>query len=151
MNSLHKTLVEHINSEIATKTIKKVSDAYRWLRGTFLYVRIKQNPQHYSDVVDNGLDDDTEDGDDTYSADGRDRTVVQRPETRLEELVSSAIEKLKKEGLVEEDDTNGTLTSTSYGDMLCQYSIRFPTFLSLKNMESGATTRQLVRTRLHRA
>lgn len=138
--------MEHINSEIATKTIKKVSDAYRWLRGTFLYVRIKQNPQHYSDVVDNVFDDETEDGSDTDSAGGHDGANMRRPETRLEELVSSAIEKLKKEGLVEEDEMNGTLASTSYGDMLCQYSIRFPTFLSLKNMESGATTRQLVRT-----
>jgi hypothetical protein len=65
------------------------------------------------------------------------------PEKRLKEMVADAIARLKQEGLVEETD-DGELETTSYGDMLCSYSIRFGTFLSLKNMDPGATPPQLV-------
>lgn len=64
------------------------------------------------------------------------------PEKRLEEMVAEAVKQLINEGLAEE--TGEEFESTDYGDMLCQYSIRFPTFLSLKNMEAGASAQQLV-------
>lgn len=143
LRSLHKALVEHINSEIATRTIKSVEDAYRWLRGSFLYVRIKANPEHYRAVVPNIFDMCEEDGEDTedYACVPAPKPI--NPEKRLEEMVADAIKQLKDEGLAEELGDE-EIDSTDYGDMLCQYSIRFPTFLSLKNMEAGANAQQLV-------
>lgn len=45
--SLHRNLIEHLNAEIVLHTITDVSIALEWLRSTFFYVRVKQNPKHY--------------------------------------------------------------------------------------------------------
>lgn len=140
--SLHKTLVEHINSEIATSTIKTLEDAYCWLRGSFLYVRIRANPEHYRAVVPNIFEMDDEDAENPEDFACVPTPKPLNPEKRLEEMVADALKQLVEEGLAEEND--GEIESTDYGDMLCQYSIRFSTFLSLKNMEAGATSQQLV-------
>ncbi|CAG8592851.1 5563_t:CDS:10 [Dentiscutata erythropus] len=46
-SSLHETLHEHLNSEICLGTIDHVNYAMKWLKTTFLYVRMKSNPQRY--------------------------------------------------------------------------------------------------------
>ncbi|XP_026676669.1 uncharacterized protein PF11_0213-like [Diaphorina citri] len=46
-SSLHRHLVEHLNSEIVLKTISDVSVAVEWLRSTFFFVRVLSNPGHY--------------------------------------------------------------------------------------------------------
>jgi len=40
-------MIEHLNAEIVLNTITDVSVAILWMKSTFLYVRIKKNPQHY--------------------------------------------------------------------------------------------------------
>lgn len=45
--SLHHNLIEHLNAEVVLHTITDVSIALEWLRSTFFYIRVKQNPQHY--------------------------------------------------------------------------------------------------------
>lgn len=47
MDSLHHNLTEHLNAEIGLGTVTNVSSAKKWLTGTFLYVRLKENPEHY--------------------------------------------------------------------------------------------------------
>ena len=44
---LHTNLIEHLNAEVVLHTITDVSVALQWLKSTFLFVRIKQNPKHY--------------------------------------------------------------------------------------------------------
>ena len=68
--------------------------------------------------------------------------MVKSPEERLEELVAEAVKNLTAEGLVE--DCDDELLATEYGDMLCHFSIRFNTFIMLKNMPPKATMRNLV-------
>ena len=46
-SSLHKNLIEHLNAEIVLHTITSVPIALEWIKSTFLYIRIKQNPSHY--------------------------------------------------------------------------------------------------------
>ncbi|CAG8752235.1 18126_t:CDS:2, partial [Cetraspora pellucida] len=46
-SSLYETLHEHLNSEICLGTIDHVNNAMKWLKTTFLYVRMKSNPQRY--------------------------------------------------------------------------------------------------------
>lgn len=41
-------MIEHLNAEIALNTVTDVSVAIVWLKSTFLYVRIKKNPEYYS-------------------------------------------------------------------------------------------------------
>ncbi|WWD17036.1 hypothetical protein CI109_101473 [Kwoniella shandongensis] len=45
---LHESLTEYINSEIGLGTIKSLSGAQEWLRHTFFYIRIQQNPSAYA-------------------------------------------------------------------------------------------------------
>ncbi|KAK5006482.1 hypothetical protein LTR28_006445, partial [Elasticomyces elasticus] len=44
---LHKNLIEHLNAEIGLGTISDMYTAKKWLSGTFLYVRLRDNPDHY--------------------------------------------------------------------------------------------------------
>lgn len=44
---LMATLPEHLNAEIVLGTVKDVSQAIAWIRSTFLFTRVRANPQHY--------------------------------------------------------------------------------------------------------
>ncbi|KAJ8469377.1 hypothetical protein ONZ45_g16911 [Pleurotus djamor] len=105
-SSLHSNLSEHLNSEIALGTITNLDSAKTWLRGSFLFQRIKQNPNYYS----LGKEDD------------------QTWEQRVDDLVMQSIERLQETQLVEYDAWNsrggGGLASTDYGDIMSKFYIR---------------------------
>ena len=44
---LHLNLIDHMNAEIGLGTIRDLESARKWLTGTFLYVRLQQNPIYY--------------------------------------------------------------------------------------------------------
>jgi ATP-dependent DNA helicase HFM1/MER3 len=46
-SKLHLNLIDHMNAEIGLGTINDLASARKWLRGTFLYVRLQQNPGYY--------------------------------------------------------------------------------------------------------
>ncbi|KAF1922985.1 P-loop containing nucleoside triphosphate hydrolase protein [Didymella exigua CBS 183.55] len=46
-SKLHLNLVNHMNAEIGLGTIRDLESARKWLMGTFLYVRLQQNPSYY--------------------------------------------------------------------------------------------------------
>jgi ATP-dependent DNA helicase HFM1/MER3 len=46
-SKLHLNLIDHMNAEIGLGTIRDLLSARKWLRGTFLYVRLQRNPEHY--------------------------------------------------------------------------------------------------------
>jgi ATP-dependent DNA helicase HFM1/MER3 len=46
-SKLHLYLVDHMNAEIGLGTIRDLLSARKWLKGTFLYVRLQQNPEYY--------------------------------------------------------------------------------------------------------
>lgn len=46
-SQLHVGLIEHLNAEVVLGTIRDLASARKWLYGTFLYVRIRQNPGYY--------------------------------------------------------------------------------------------------------
>ena len=45
---LHHYLAEHINAEIASKTIKSKQDCMNWISWTFFFRRLQQNPNYYN-------------------------------------------------------------------------------------------------------
>ncbi len=53
ISSLHLNLIEHLNAEVVLHTITDVSIALEWLRSTFFYIRVKQNPKHYGKCDNN--------------------------------------------------------------------------------------------------
>ena len=98
-SSLHANLSEHLNSEIGLGTITSIASAKEWLRGTFLFQRIRKNPKHYSI----GKDDN------------------QTWEDKIEELVTQSVAKLRETRLIEAggiEGDNGELVSTEYGDIM---------------------------------
>ncbi|RFU28853.1 hypothetical protein B7463_g7496, partial [Scytalidium lignicola] len=46
-STLHLNLIEHLNSEISLGTVHDIYSAKVWLAGTFLAVRMRQNPKYY--------------------------------------------------------------------------------------------------------
>ncbi|KAI7720921.1 P-loop containing nucleoside triphosphate hydrolase protein [Hortaea werneckii] len=107
---LHRNLIDHLNAEIGLGTVTSVCSAKKWLTGTFLYVRLTENPEHYK------LDSD---------APGRDL------DERLENICRKAISQLEHHDLVRADEK---LQCTEFGDAMARYYLQFDTmkiFLSL--------------------
>ncbi|GAB1738685.1 hypothetical protein NU219Hw_g3482t1 [Hortaea werneckii] len=108
---LHRNLIDHLNAEIGLGTVTSVCSAKKWLTGTFLYVRLTENPEHYK------LDSD---------APGRDL------DERLENICRKAISQLEHYELVRADEK---LQCTEFGDAMARYYLQFDTmkvFLSLQ-------------------
>ncbi|GAA5900381.1 DNA helicase [Sporobolomyces salmoneus] len=120
---LHKNLTEHINSEITLRTITNVDSALRWLRSTFLYVRISKNAPYYAIAKNSKLS----------------------PDARLEEICVEAVKQLVSEGIVVEDEDQ-SLAPNEYSDIMSRFYISHPTFVALKSMPHGANMRSLLET-----
>jgi hypothetical protein len=45
--SLHHNLIEHLNNEIVLRTVTNVKMAIQWLKSTYLYIRLKKDPNYY--------------------------------------------------------------------------------------------------------
>jgi ATP-dependent DNA helicase HFM1/MER3 len=104
-SSLHTNLSEHLNSEIGIGTITNVTAAKEWLRGSFLFQRIRKNPKHYE----------------LYKPDS------QTWEDRVEELIIRSVAKLRETQLIEAGDNdaeNEELVSTEYGDIMSKVGNR---------------------------
>lgn len=107
---LHQNLIDHLNAEIGLGTIRDLATAKKWLSGTFLSVRMKNNPEHYRLEGDSG---------------GRDM------DQRLEHICNRDITLLRELNLIEGERL---LKSTEYGDAMARYCVQFETaknFLSL--------------------
>ncbi|KAI7627064.1 P-loop containing nucleoside triphosphate hydrolase protein [Hortaea werneckii] len=100
---LHRNLIDHLNAEIGLGTVTSVCSAKKWLTGTFLYVRLTENPEHYK------LDSD---------APGRDL------DERLESICRKAISQLEHYDLVRADEK---LQCTEFGDAMARYYLQFET------------------------
>ncbi|KAI9811215.1 MAG: Sec63 [Pycnora praestabilis] len=108
---LHLNLIDHLNAEIGLGTVNDLYSAKRWLAGTFLSVRLQQNPDHYK------LEGDTRGGD---------------LDERIEQICNRDIELLQSCNLI---TTEGRFSSTGFGDAMSRYYIKYETmkiFLALK-------------------
>ena len=100
---LHLNLIDHLNAEIGLGTIYDLYTAKRWLAGTFLYVRLERNPDHYKlegDAVAQSLDD------------------------RIERICRRDLELLIDTQLVTSGDR---LKATECGDAMARYYVKFET------------------------
>ncbi|KAI0723937.1 P-loop containing nucleoside triphosphate hydrolase protein [Cerioporus squamosus] len=94
-SSLHLSLAEHINSEIALGTITSMETTKEWLHNSFLYRRLRQNPAHY---------DIKKEGDKSW-------------EERIDQLVSDSVATLVQAEMVSRGQSDA-LSSTEYGDIM---------------------------------
>ena len=104
---LHLNLIDHLNAEIGLGTVCDLHTAKRWLAGTFLYVRLRRNPEHYK------LDGDTTSGD---------------LEKRIEAICQRDLELLQNANLL---SSNAKIKATELGLIMARYYIQFRTMETL--------------------
>lgn len=95
-SSLHRNLVEHLNSEICLRTITDLESARDWLRHSFLFRRIQKNPQHYNI--------------------GKEES--ESWQDKIDAIVMESIYNLRDTQLITYTAEDGTLCSTEYGDIM---------------------------------
>ena len=102
-SSLHLNLIDHLNAEVGLGTIRDLETAKRWLAGTFLFIRLGKNPNHYKIQGDAA----------NLSLDARVEHICKRDIALLHEadLVSS--------------DVNTQLQTTEFGSAMARYYVRF--------------------------
>ncbi|KAL1904303.1 ATP-dependent DNA helicase MER3 [Sporothrix stenoceras] len=124
-STLHLNLIEHLNSEIVLGTITSLPRAVQWLRGTFLAVRLRQNPNHYK------LTDET----------SRARTT----DEQLEEICKAGIDKLAEIGLIKYQEGSDTeFRGTPYGSAMSTYMVRFGTMVMMLKLEKSMNMEELL-------
>jgi ATP-dependent DNA helicase HFM1/MER3 len=120
-STLHLNLIEHLNSEIGRGTIYSVETAWKWLSGTFLSVRMSQNPDYYKlEGIPSSRD-----VDETL------RLVCERDVKLLQENRLVADEK--------------RFMCTEYGHAMSRYMVQFDTMRLLLSLPRGSKTEQIVR------
>jgi len=119
-STLHLNLIEHLNSEISLGSVKNLYQAKQWISGTFLNVRMRQNPKHYKiDGISQGGDTDK----------------------RLEEVCERDIKLLQECSLVSKDER---FSCTEYGEAMSRYMIQYDTMKLLLSIPPQAKTEQIV-------
>ncbi|TFK30070.1 P-loop containing nucleoside triphosphate hydrolase protein [Coprinopsis marcescibilis] len=124
-SSLHRNLAEHINSEIGLGTITSMDTAKTWLRQSFLFQRLRQNPSYY--------------------ALGDDDAQVTWQE-RIDNVVSKSVNQLKKNQLVQckTGTEHDSLISTEYGEIMSKFYIRQNTMVDILTSSKNASLRDLL-------
>lgn len=120
---LHLKLVDHMNAEIGLGTIYDHHSARKWLKGTFLYVRLQQNPKHYK------LED---------SKSG------QSLELQVDNICFRCITLLRNNGLTLGQEY---LRSTEFGHAMARYYVQFETMKIIMGLQSKCSPSDIVRYR----
>lgn len=114
---LHEHLIEHINTEIGLRTITCLQEGEEWIKNSFLFIRIQQNPRYYSTIL---------------SAAG---VATHQWEVALSRLVAKAVGDLESRDMVEIQDTDATpepselrnISATIYGETMSSNCLSFKT------------------------
>ncbi|KAI8092154.1 Sec63 Brl domain-containing protein [Gilbertella persicaria] len=117
---LHENLIEHLASEICLGTITNEVSALEWLRSTFLYVRVKENPTHYKL---NGF--------------------TSLPDNILQEMCVKDLKLLEENKLIEKS-AKSTWKATNYGRAMGCYYIKFPTMLRILQSKEPSSVKEIM-------
>ncbi|KAI9741343.1 MAG: Sec63 [Cirrosporium novae-zelandiae] len=118
---LHLNLIDHLNAEIGLGTVYDIPSATRWLAGTFLFVRLKTNPDHYK------LDGDTQ--------------AALDQDERLEEICGRDIKLLEETKLI---TVQGRIKSTELGDAMSRYYVKYKTMKTLLSLSRKASISEIL-------
>lgn len=125
-STLHKNLIEHLNSEISLGTFQNLEGAKDWLNGTFLSVRLRQNPRYYSELTQDG----------SYM-----NISAKFIDEKLEKICEFAIENLLGTHLIEGCPE---FQPTEHGRAMSKYMIRFDTMKTILELPRGAKIQDLL-------
>lgn len=101
--------------------MRDLHSAKKWLAGTFLYIRLRENPNHYRLEGDSG----------SGSLD-----------ERLERICDRSVSLLREHELVED---GSTLRSTEFGDAMARYYLQFQTMKVFLSLQPKAKLSEIVR------
>lgn len=118
---MHLNLVEHLNAEIGLGMVPNLCAAKKWLAGTFLKVRLEDNPAHYQ-----------------INGDTPDRNLG----ARLERICESAISELKRLELIEQ---GSSFKCTEYGDAMARYYMNITTMELILGLPRKPKISEIVR------
>ncbi len=110
----------HKNAEIGLGTVYDMRSAKRWLAGTFLYVRLDQNPCYYK------LDGDAPDQD---------------LDNRIERICKRDVGLLQQTSLVTSTEK---LSCTDFGDAMARYYVKFETMQGLLSLKPRSKMSDIV-------
>ncbi|KAK8018948.1 hypothetical protein PG991_008138 [Apiospora marii] len=119
-SKLHLNLVEHLNSEVGLGTIQNLDTAKKWIDGTFLNVRMRQNPDKY-----------TLKGSDTGA----------NADESLQQWCERDIRTLQQHRLITQGDH---FKCTEYGNAMSRYMVKFETMKLLLAIPKAPTMEQLI-------
>ena len=119
-SSLHQHLIDHLNAEIGLGTVTNAASAKKWLTGTFLYVRLKDNPEHYR-----------------LDGQAQGHTL----DERLENICKNGISRLVESDLVR---SKVNLVCTEFGDSMARYYIQFDTMKVLLSLPPKAKISEIL-------
>lgn len=119
-SKLHLNLIDHMNAEIGLGTIRDLKSARRWLIGTFLYVRLQQNPAYYK------LE---------GSRSGQDL------QEHVDDICSRDIDSLREYSLVTGEDY---FRCSEYGHAMARYYVHFETMKIIMGLQPKSTLSEIV-------
>ncbi|KAI9446595.1 P-loop containing nucleoside triphosphate hydrolase protein [Lactarius indigo] len=119
-SSLHTNLAEHLNSEIGLGTITNIDTAKEWLRNSFMFRRMAQNPQRYMSKEQNWQD-------------------------GLNSMIMKCVSDLRSAELLNYIEGDATeLRSTEFGDIMSKYYMKQATMALIMNLPIKATLREML-------
>ncbi|KAI0542016.1 hypothetical protein GGR58DRAFT_369396 [Xylaria digitata] len=119
-STLHRNLLEYLNSEIGLGTIQDIQTAKKWISGTFLSVRVRQSPSLYNlENVQNAA----------------------AVDEQMEEWCERDVKLLQENELVTK---NTPLMCTEYGQAMSRYMIQFETMKLLLSIPRAANVQEML-------
>ena len=112
-STLMSAFAEFLNAEIVLGTIPDVVAAIAWLRSTFFYVRVRNNPSHYT--VPKGVS----------------GSPVLLEKWLRDKLVLSNLKTLAETGMIRFDDDNFAIEPLQPGIIMAENYVRMPTMINI--------------------
>ncbi|WZZ36346.1 hypothetical protein YC2023_019747 [Brassica napus] len=109
-------LIEHLTAEIVQLTVTDVTRAIEWMKCSYLYVRMKKNPENYA--IKKGIPKD-------------------RVEKHLQELCLQKINELSSYQMIWTDTNGFVLKPEEPGRLMTKYYLKFDTMKYIINAPTG--------------
>ncbi|XP_020251478.1 ATP-dependent DNA helicase MER3 homolog [Asparagus officinalis] len=117
-SQLLSSAMEHLNAEIVQLTVSDISLAIEWLKCSYLYVRIKKNPENYG--IKRGI-------------------PCELLEKHMREICVRKINELSENGMIWTDDDGFLLKPLEPGRLMTKFYMKFGTMKDIVKAPDGCT------------
>ncbi|GAB2284680.1 hypothetical protein Dimus_019132 [Dionaea muscipula] len=116
-------MTEHLTAEIVQLTIPDITRAIEWLKCSYLYVRMKKNPENYG--VKRG-------------------TCLDRMETHMHEVCVRKVNELSRTQMIETDEDGFLLKPLEPGRLMTKYYLKFNTMKYIMQSDLNCSLEDLL-------